>query len=360
MATLFNGVLATRDAGSLLPATKFNKVSVSDCTINALKIDRGLQEIRTDNRGTITVNKPIISDPSNLPLNAKRSDWSVNTELYAMFNGDLEAGPLSFLGENIDSIVVKRTSNRKAYAEWEEVKYIDDIKNKIGIDFNYVFDDKCVENGILYTYGIQPISDLKRGSLYKGTLSTVLYEDIFLIGENGKQLKIRYNPSISSIRTNIKESRVETIGSKYPFVTRNGNVGYKEFPLSGTITHFMDKAEEFAPRADLFLEDDLVGLIENVDTTMLYDAMYKNHNRNDYNNEILEREFRDKVISFLQDGKPKLFKSPTEGLMIVRIMDVSLTPNQQLGRMIYDFSCNAVEVDKYSLDNLAKYHIQER
>ena len=360
MSTLLNGVMAMREAGSLLPATTFNSVSVTDCEINALKVDRGLKEIRTNNRGTVVSSEPIVSDPGNLPLNAKRSDWSVNTELYAMFNGDLEAGPLSFLGEDIDSLMVKRTSNRKAYIEWEDVKLIKDIDNVLDLEFGYNFNDNSIESGILYTYGLQPISKNQRGSLYRGMVTTVVYEDIFLVGENGKQLKIKYNPAVSSIKTNIKESRVETIGSKYPFITRNGNVGYKEFPLSGTITHFMDASQEFAPRGELFIEDELAGLVENVDVSELYSTLFDSTNRNDYNNEILEREFRNKVIDFLQDGKPKLFKSPTEGVMIVRLMDVNITPNQQLGRMICDFSCNAVEVDKYSLDNLAKYHIQER
>ena len=360
MSTLFGGALVTRDAGSLLPSSRHNKLIITDCTINSVKVDRGFYEIRKNDRDQIESKTEITPNPNNLPINAKRDDWSLNTELYAMFNGDLEAGPLSFYGNDIDSIMIRRTSNRKGNAEWEDVKLISNIKEVVNKDFNYEFSDKAVENGIIYTYGLQPISQNKRGSLYKGTSTAVVYEDIFLVGEDGKQLKIRFNPNISSIRTNIKEARVETIGSKYPFVTRNGNVGYKEFPLSGTITHFMDTTEEFAPRAELFLEDELAGLIENVDMTSEYYDLYNNYNRNDYNNEILEREFRDKVVAFLQDGKPKLFKSPTEGVMIVRLMDVNLTPNQQLGRMIYDFSCNVIEVDKYNLENLNKYHIQER
>ena len=355
MAILFNNVLMTRDAGSLLPSPKHTKVIISDCTINSIKIDRGFYEITKSGVG-----EEIVSNPKNLPINATRDDWSLNTELYAMFNGDLEAGPLSFYGNDIDSIIIRRTSNRKGNTEWEDVRLINNIKTTVDEDFSYEFEDKAVENGIIYTYGLQPITENKRGSLYRGTSTAVVYEDIFLVGEDGRQLKIRFNPNISSVKTNIKESRVETIGSKYPFITRNGNVGYKEFPLSGTITHFMDKIEEFAPRAELFLEDELAGIIDNVDLTKEYTNLYEENNRTDYNNEILEREFRDKVVSFLQDGKPKLFKSPTEGVMIVRLMDVNLTPNQQLGRMIYDFSCNVVEVDKYTLSNLDKYKIQER
>ena len=93
---------------------------------------------------------------------------------------------------------------------------------------------------------------------------------------------------------------------------------------------------------------------------MLYEAMYRENGLNAYNNDILEREFREKVVEFLQDGKPKLFKSPTEGTIMVRIMDVNLTPNQQLGRLVYDFSCNVIEIDEVNLNNCEKYKIQER
>ena len=57
-----------------------------------------------------------------------------------------------------------------------------------------------------------------------------------------------------------------------------------------------------------------------------------------------EREFKLEVLDWLNNGKPKLFRSPGEGNYIVRLMNVSLTPNQQLGRMIYDFTCTAYEV----------------
>ena len=257
MTIPFNHVLAIRGAGSLMPASTQNKVEVSDCMINALRIDNGLKLINKTIDGVISESE-IVPNVNNLPLNATNSDWSVNTEFYAMFNGDLEAGPLSFFGNEVDSIMVRRTSNRKGFKQWEDVNLIEDITSRIDDKFNYSFYDRCVESGIIYRYGLQPISQEKRGTLFQGGNTNVVYEDIFLVGENGKQLKIRFNPNRPSIRKNIKESRVETIGSKYPYITRNGNVGYKEFPLSGTITHFMDTTEEFAPRADIFIEDEFI------------------------------------------------------------------------------------------------------
>lgn len=359
MAIPFNHVLAIRDAGSLLPSIFNNEVIVSDCTINSLKIDNGLSEFNKTIDGVVT-EKPLTPDPDNLPLSASRSDWSLNTEFYALFNGDLEAGPLSFYGDEVDTIMIRRTSNRKGFSQWEDLKKIEDLESVVDRLYNFTFSDKCVESGVIYSYGLQPISNEKRGSLYRGINENVVYEDIFLVGENGKQLKIRFNPAVTNVRKNIRESKVETLGSKFPFITRNGNVGYKEFPFSGTITHFMDSTEEFAPRADLFIDEDLIGSVNHFDMTGYYEGVYRENDLNDYNNRILEREFRDRVVNFLQDGKPKLFKSPTEGCMVVRVMDVNLTPNQQLGRLIYSFNCNVVEVDEFNLSTMEKYNIQGR
>jgi hypothetical protein len=58
-------------------------------------------------------------------------------------------------------------------------------------------------------------------------------------------LRIRYNPKVSSFKSNILETKVDTIGGKYPFIFRNGNVEYKEFPISGLITLQSDENELF-------------------------------------------------------------------------------------------------------------------
>lgn len=76
-----------------------------------------------------------------------------------------------------------------------------------------------------------------------------------------------------------------------------------------------------------------------------------------YNNIFVERKFREKVEEFLNDFTYKLYKSPTEGNIVVGLLNVSLTPKQELGRMIYEFSANAYEILENTLDNLDEYGI---
>jgi hypothetical protein len=63
------------------------------------------------------------------------------------------------------------------------------------------------------------------------------------------------------------------------------------------------------------------------------------------------------VLSWLTNGKPKLFRSPTEGSYIVRLMNTSLSPNEDLGRMLHTFSCTAYEIDDFTFENLRKYNM---
>ena len=73
----------------------------------------------------------------------------------------------------------------------------------------------------------------------------------------------------------------------------------------------------------------------------------------------MEREFKLKLLNWLNDGKVKMFKSPYEGNYLVRLMNVSLTPTDQLGRMLHSFQCQAYEVDDFNYNNLSKYNIVE-
>jgi hypothetical protein len=61
-----------------------------------------------------------------------------------------------------------------------------------------------------------------------------------------------------------------------------------------------------------------------------------------------ERIFKLKVLEWLTNGEAKLFRSPTEGNYIVRLMNTSLAPNDTLGRMLHTFSTTAYEVADFT------------
>lgn len=71
----------------------------------------------------------------------------------------------------------------------------------------------------------------------------------------------------------------------------------------------------------------------------------------------LERKFRDKVMSWLSDGMPKLLRSEHEGNLIVIITQPSFSPLSATGRKVWTVSFTATEIAEYNLENLIDYNL---
>ncbi|MBO7079788.1 MAG: hypothetical protein J6W64_08285, partial [Bacilli bacterium] len=59
-----------------------------------------------------------------------------------------------------------------------------------------------------------------------------------------------------------------------------------------------------------------------------------------------------KLLDWLGNGEIKMFKSPAEGNYLVRLMNISLTPEDKVGRMLHNFSATAYEVEDLTYQNL--------
>lgn len=95
-----------------------------------------------------------------------------------------------------------------------------------------------------------------------------------------------------------------------------------------------------------------------------FDSSYaKWDNWYQYHDVRWERDFREQVMAWLNDGNPKLYRSSTEGALCVMITDLSLQPETSLGRLIYNFSATMYEVgDGNDLDELVSlgiYHLDD-
>lgn len=199
----------------------------------------------------------------------------------------------------------------------------------------FLWRDYTIEQGVTYQYSVQQYNDY---GLYSDRIISATvkadFEDAFLY-DGTRQLKIRYNPKVSSFKTDVLESKTDTIGSKHPFIFRNGNVYYKEFPISGLISYQMDDNQMFNSWSALGIGE------KTIDFTS--------------ENLMAERLFKLDVLSWLNNGEPKLFRSPTEGNYIVRLLNVSLSPTDSLGRMLHTFSSTAYEIADFSYDSLLDY-----
>lgn len=244
------------------------------------------------------------------------------------------------------NLTIRRTSSESDFTIWEDVHT---VTLTTGQELNYTWYDSTVQSGVWYRYCAQKRNSRgDRGIIIeiRHPIMVVL-DDMFLTRHNC-QLKLRFDPQVNSFRHTISESRTETLGGKYPFIRRNGNMNYRQFPISGLITHFCDENGLFTNK------DKIYGTSRE-----LFDNFNETNNITDYQDYIYERNFREKVMDFLYDNTVKLFRSTTEGNILVKLMDISLTPNQTLGRMIYSFSATAYEIDEANIDNYNKYGIQE-
>lgn len=247
-------------------------------------------------------------------------------------------------GDNFTgTLYIRRASSKDGFSIWEDV-YENSYINAVYIGF--IWTDYTIESGVLYKYALQTADTSGQRSvmLTFGRPIMMLFDDMFLASGN-QQLKIKFNPSISSFKHTIAETKIETIGSQYPFFKRSGNMDYVQFPIGGLISTAMDadhwltsKEKEYGNSAhdyELFNEEKEIPLYQDI---------------------IWEKAFREAVEKFLYADDVKLFRSPTEGNFLVKIMEVNFQPNQTLGRRLWSFSAMAYEYDEFTFENYKKYN----
>ena len=262
-------------------------------------------------------------------------------------------------------IYVKRSSSISDFKEWEDI-----YSAKIAGPIDLKIADNTVGSLVWYRYSVQ--LENSRGALTQVFRSTKFLPDFYdaIFSRGSRQLKLKYNYKISSFKPVVNRSKIDTLGGRFPKFAENAVLNYKQFSISGLIAADLDAHQKFLNKQSYFGNDH--------SNYLVYKEKYgiKDLVRNDVegyvkeNGEAItstwydwfwEREFREEVVKWLNDGEPKLYRSMTEGAMVVMLTDVSLTPNASLGRMMWDFTATVYEIaeaDSLSdLDTLGIYSI---
>ena len=306
------------------------------------KKDYTLEVIFITNKGYVgsktfnytTQKDPIAAGDGELTIEVKNDEEQGYNKITITKAGNTNTG--------IYKVYRKAISDPIWYLLYESEKEID----KSSIDFT----DKTVEFGVAYqykatfTYNNYKIEvDTEEQPIYS------FFDDMFLINKQAT-LRIKYNPDVSGLKYNIVDTVTPTLGSKYPFIRRNGTQKYRTFTIGGLISYHMNEYE--------IMDQEIVDSItNNAVIAQLQDINnIENKTRREW---MLERHYRDAVIEFLTADNIKLFKSEPEGNILVKLSNVSLTPNKQLGRNIYSFSATATEIDAATIDNFEKYGIMD-
>lgn len=305
-------------------------------------------------------------------------DANIPAKLLAVPDYDNGCISLSLIkNDNLDkeqafsgSFIISRYSEN--LDSWNEIYRFNMISQKPS-DMGILWTDYTVEHGVKYLYALQSYNsnELHSNKMYHVILNpdasgkTYLeydelgkpfyimgdFEDMFLT-DSTRQLKIRFDPKVSSYKPTILEHKVDTMGGQYPFIFRNGSVNYKEFSISGLLSYLSDEKELFMqgiqPPENSMIRNKTIANSNNVaaaGTLLTSDTFFR------------ERQFKTEVLQWLTNGEPKLFRSAGEGSYIVRLMNVSLSPNDTLGRMLHTFNATAYEIAENNFDNLKKYKL---
>lgn len=273
---------------------------------------------------------------------------------------------------NLDTgyLFIKRASALDNFQNWQ---LIDCYFNESTKDLDRTITDNTLSSLTEYKYACQYLT-LKGNWSPNIVCGESVYPDFhdILISRGNRQLAIRYNAQITSMTPVVSRIKIDTLGGRYPKFAENAKLHYKQFQLNGLITAESDFNRQFLSELDYSKEMETYDthmngkyMVRNDtvrENTPVYpdSANITNHDLYPSDNWWWERKFREEAIEWLNDGEPKLYRSMTEGNLIVMIDGVSLTPNSQLGRRTWNFSATLYEVGNgNSLDQLDAFGIYD-
>lgn len=259
--------------------------------------------------------------------------------------------------------VLTRTSEESNYQVYEDLKYFNYFEEEFSDTLLYI--DYIIESGIKYKYAFQYQNSqgLRSAPLQEDGMTvpsrSVDFEYSYIY-RDGVQLRLKFNQKLSSFKHTTLASKQDTLGDQFPRLSKNGYAYYAEFPISGLISFQMDEDQTFFTLktdgyyynnelvipADKFSVSTATRGDESVPSYLPIDSSITD------NNIFVERKFREKAEQFLNDFTYKLYKSPTEGNIVIGLINLSMTPNASLGRMIFEFSATAYEVLENTIDDL--------
>lgn len=412
---------------SVEAVTKNNVIRGGTLTIMPLKFTQEIGVIGGTLEDAINIdeNDPATHTPENLRLKQQ----------------EIEDGVIAKTFTVKQSPDFKKNSTYSVYRfelySLKTIKIID--KKKVTMTDKYIFKDFTVEMGEEYQY-VVTLNDSEKDACY--ALVVPIYDigyenpgygrlmkmDSVFLTTKKHQLRLSGNVQISAFKRNTQDSFQNTIGSKYPFYSRNSKMNYRTFSLSGLISIIFDptatflrndeknglwwdnedsskliilnkdifnsyqvspnrqriirkdnatkgridqfsEKQEYWPEQfiqvqnkdgemkDYFVQRDTIGTQTVYDPYLHQDnLMFATTEKTDQM-VFLERKFRECVMEWLSDGKPKLFRSETEGNMIVMLSGIQLTPFDKSSRMVYNVSMTVTEIAEASLDNLFLYNL---
>ena len=306
-----------------------------DAQVNRLKLEYGVEDSGWN----------LHEEELLLNLNAGEIDMPV-------LNGEIDKSKL------ISEIAILRSTLGEGLLKWEEVTRLKSSSVQEAILYDYF-----VENGNYYRYALQPIlANGMKGAItsFYDTVST--FDGFWLLGEKDEQFSFIYNGKIGEISYVKPRDTIQTIAGKYPYFVTSSEIDYRSYQFSGTLTYHQDVHK--------LLTSDSYSVAISPDPTIPIsyveleygDEMFLNM-KNDLeelqDGMVMQRIWRNKILAWLNDGKPKIIKSEAQGNMLVMLTNIKTTPNESTFGLISDFECTVTEIGQLDEKALQKYKLRK-
>ena len=163
------------------------------------------------------------------------TQWDYDTIMDADFNGNLNAGNVDFLIEEISAIKIKRRV--QGTFNWITLKTVP--INTID-DLTFVFNDLLNAYGVEYDYAFVPIfgNETDQGGAVEGNyiINSVLsqFNGVF-IGDAQSIYKFLYEVEYGNNARNQQVGVFQVLGKQYPVLVANGALSYESGSVTATI-----------------------------------------------------------------------------------------------------------------------------
>lgn len=227
--------------------------------------------------------------------------WDFLTIMNANFNGDLKAGNIDFVADQITGIRIKRRI--EGTFDWLTLAEIP--VNNIS-DFSFIKHDNLNAYGVTYQYSFVPyINETELNYITNEIYSE--FNGVFIC-DNQTIFKYYTGVKFNSFNRNNSASVFTPLGRKYPIVVSNALLNYTTGSVSGTI----------------ITEEDL---------------------QNNFFNVVKEKQYRDQLLDFLLNKKAKVIKSWNGETYLMMVIDSpAIAHRNEAGQAIADVSFKFAEI----------------
>ena len=245
--------------------------------------------------------------------NNRPEGWFLKNIMHAKFENDLESGSLDADGHKITKIQIYRRILGDGASGWV---LVGEFEYKT--DFNvYSFVDVTAESGRYYEYSIVPVAGNVIGEKTISDPTYISYNGVF-ISDKENNYKIQFDFESKDTEYNKNFSSMTPLNGEYPIVVY-GDQDYR----TGSIS--------FLPLSE----------------TQIKSGGTKVDGKE-------ERLIRDKVTSFLNNGKSKVLRNDNGDIMIMATSNVKSSPKSNALMDIQSVSFDYTELGKVHSDTLLR------